>query len=74
MRKNVFLQKNVFFPCLRRLGALSPDPQPPAAGGFAPRPPWPPAAGGSAPRPPKQPPPHFEFLASRLSACWSDRT
>ena len=39
-------------PCLRRLGALSPNPQPPAAGGFA-------------PRPPKQPP-HCEFLATRL--------
>ena len=39
-------------PCLRQLGALPPNPQPPAAAGFA-------------PRPPKQPP-HCEFLATRL--------
>ena len=37
--------------CLRRLGASLPDPQPPAAGVFAPSPHWPSAAGGSAPRP-----------------------
>ena len=71
----LFLQKNAKFlsaggsaprpPCLRRLGALPPNPQPPAAGGFAPRPHWPPAAGcaggGSAPRPPQQPPPNANF-------------
>ena len=44
-------------PSLRRLGASPPDPH------------WPPAAGGSAPRPPKQPPPHCEFLATRLHWC-----
>ena len=54
--------------CLRRLGALPPNPQPPAAGGFAPDPHWPPAAGGSAPRPPKQPPPIANFW---LRACSS---
>ena len=51
----VFLQKNAKFlsaggsahrpPCLRRLGALPPNLQPPAAGGFVPRPPL--ASGGS---------------------------
>ena len=53
-------------PCLRRLGALPPNPQPPAAGGFAPRPPL--AAGGWGLRPqtPKTAPPHCEFLATRL--------
>ena len=61
-----FLQKNAKFssaggsasrpPCLRRLGALPPNPLPPAAGGFAPDPHWPPAAGGSAPDPPNSPP------------------
>ena len=45
----LFLQKNAKFssaggsaprpPCLRRLGALPPNPQAPTAGGFAPRPP-----------------------------------
>ena len=58
----LFLQKNAKVlstggsapgpPCLRRLGAMPPNPQPPAAGGFA-------------PRPPKQLP-HCEFLATRL--------
>ena len=72
----LFLQKNAKFlnargsaprpPCLRRLGALPPNPQPRAAGGSGPGPHWPPAAGGSAPRPPKQPP-HCEFLATRLN-------
>ena len=38
------------------LGALPPNPQPTAAGGFAPRPYWPPAAGGSAPRSQNSPP------------------
>ena len=53
-------------PCLRRLVALPPDPQPPAAGGFAPRPPL--ASGGWGLRfqTPKQSPPHCEFLATRL--------
>ena len=51
----LFLQKNAKFssaggsaprpPCLRRLGALPLNPQPPAAGGFPPGPHWPPAAG-----------------------------
>ena len=64
-KMKLFLQKNAKFlsaggsvplpPCLRQLRALPPNPQPPAAGGFAPRPPWPPAAGGTAPKPPKQP-------------------
>ena len=67
----LFLQKNAKVssaggsaprpPCLRRLGALPPHPQPPAAWGFALRPHWPPAAGGSTPRPPKQPPPIANF-------------
>ena len=58
----LFLQKNAKFssaggsalrpPCLQRLGALPPNPQPTAAGGFA-------------PRPPKQLP-HCEFLAAHL--------
>ena len=38
-------------PCLRRLGALPPTPQPPAAGGAAPDP---------------QNSPHCKFLATRL--------
>ena len=55
----LFLQKKAKFssaggstptlPCLRRLGALPPDPQPPAAGGFAPDPHCLPAAGGPPP-------------------------
>ena len=62
----------------RALGALPPDPrvsggwelcpqtpQPPAAGGFAPRPSLASGGWGFAPRPPKQPP-HCEFLATRL--------
>ena len=58
----LFLRKNAKFssaggsaprpPCLRRLGALPPNPQTPAAGGFA-------------STPPKQPP-HCEFLVTRL--------
>ena len=53
-KMKLFLQKNAKFssaggsaprpPCLRRLGALPPNLQPPASGGFAPRPqsspPW----------------------------------
>ena len=56
---NLFLQKNAKFssaggsaprtPCLRRLGALLPDPQLPAAGGFAHRLPL--ASGGWGLRP-----------------------
>ena len=38
--------------CLRWLGALSPYPQFPAAGGFTPDAQWPSAAGGSDPRNP----------------------
>ena len=72
----LFLQKNASF---RALGSKPPDPR--ASGGWGlcpqtpslrqleaspPDPHWPPAAGGSAPRPPKQPPPHCEFLATRL--------
>ena len=74
----LFLQKNAKFSsaggfaprpsCLRRLGALPPNPQPPAS---PPDPHWPPAAGGSAPRPLKQPPPHCEFLAARLATALS---
>ena len=52
-------------PCLRRLGTLPSNPQPPAAGGFAPRPLLASGGWGSAPRPPKQPS-HCEFLATRL--------
>ena len=48
----------------RALGALPPNAQ--QLGASPPDPHWPPAAGGSAPRPPKQPPPHCEFLATRL--------
>ena len=58
----IFLQKNAKISsagdsaprplCLQRLEALPPNPQPPAAGGFA-------------PRPPKQLP-HCEFLATHL--------
>ena len=71
----LFLQKNAKFlsaggsaptpSCLRRLGALPPNPQPPAAGGFAPRPPL--ASGGWGLRPQTpQTAPHCEFLAMRL--------
>ena len=72
----LFLQKNAKFSsaegsatrplCLRRLGALPPNPQPPAAGGFVSRPPL--ASGGRWLRP--QTPhtaPHCEFLATRLA-------
>ena len=37
--------------------------------GLRPQTPVPPAAGGFAPRPPRQPPPHCEFLATRLMIC-----
>ena len=76
-KMKLFLQKNAKFlsvggstpkpPCLRRLGALPPNPQPPAAGCFAPRPPL--ASGGLGLRPqtPKTAP-HSEFLATRLGS------
>ena len=71
----LFLQKHAKFSsaggsaprplCLRRLGALPLNPQPPAAGGFAPRPPL--ASGGWVLRPQTpQTDPHCEFLATRL--------
>ena len=43
-------------PCLRRLGALLLNPQPPAVGGFVLRAHWIQAAGGSAPGPQNSPP------------------
>ena len=52
-------------PCLRRLGALPPNPQPPAAGCFAPRPPLASGGWGLRPQNPKNSP-HCEFLATRL--------
>ena len=52
-------------PCLRRLGALPPNPQPPAAGCFAPRPPLASGGWGLRPQNPKTAP-HCEFLATRL--------
>ena len=44
-------------PCLRRLGALPPNPKPPAAGGFAPRPPLASGGWGLRPQTPKTAPP-----------------
>ena len=64
----LFLQKKCQI--FERWGLRPKTPVPLAAGGFAPKPPdphWPPAAGGSAPRSSKQPPPHCEFLATRLN-------
>ena len=72
----LFLQKNAKFlsaggsaprpPCLRRLGALPPNPQPTAAGGFFPQTPIGlRRLGAPPPDPPKQPH-HCEFLATRL--------
>ena len=52
-------------PCLRRLGALPQNPQPPAAGSFAPRPPLASGSWGLRPQTP-QTAPHCEFLATRL--------
>ena len=62
----LFLQKNAKIssaggsaprpPCLQRLGALPPNPLPPAAGVFVPRPHWPTTAGGPAPDPQNSPP------------------
>ena len=74
----LFLQKNAKFssaegsaprpPCLGRLGASSPNPQPPAAGGF---PSWPPLASGDwglrLQTPSTQPPPPIAI--SWLRAC-----
>ena len=72
----LFLQKNAKFssaggsaprpPWLRRLGALPPNPQPPAAGGFAPRLPLASGGWGRSPQTPSNSPPHCEFLATRL--------
>ena len=63
----LFLQKNAKFlsaggsaprpPCLRRLGALPPNPQPPAAGGFASRPPLASGGWGLRPQTPQTAPP-----------------
>ena len=44
-------------PCLWRLGALPPNPQPPAAGGFAPRPPLASGGWGLRPQTPQTAPP-----------------
>ena len=67
----LFLQKNAKFssgggsaprpPCLRRLGALPPDPQTPAAGGFAPRPPLTSGGWGLRPQTPEIVPPIVNF-------------
>ena len=63
----LFLQKNAKFssaggsaprpPCLRRLGASPPNPQPPAAGGFAPTPPLASGGWGLCPQTPQTAPP-----------------
>ena len=63
----LFLQENAKFssaggsaprpPCLRRLGALPPNPQPLAGGGFAPRPPLASGGWGLRPQTPKTAPP-----------------
>ena len=63
----LFLQKNAKFSsaggstprplCLQRLGALPPNPQPPAAGGFAPRPPLASGGWGLRPQTPQPAPP-----------------
>ena len=67
----LFLQKNANFsstggssrrpPCLRRLGVLPPNPQPPAAGGFAPRPPLASGGWGLRPQTPQTAPPIVNF-------------
>ena len=56
-------------PCLRRLGALPPNPQPPAAGGFAPRPPLASGSWGLRPQIPPNSPPIANFW---LRACLWD--
>ena len=53
----LFLQKNAKFSSLRRLGALLPDPQSPAAGGFAPRPSLVSGGWGLRPQTPQTAPP-----------------
>ena len=60
--QDIFCKKNANF---RALGALPPDPVPPAAGGSAPKPP---ASSGWEIRPetPNTQPPHCKFLATRL--------
>ena len=73
----LFLQKNAKFsiaggsatrpPSLRQLGALSPNPQPPAAGGFAPGPPSTSGGWGLRPHTPKTAPP--PIAKSWLRAC-----
>ena len=72
----LFLQKNAKFlsaggsaprpPCLRRLGASPPNPQPSAAGGFAPRPPLASGGWGLRPQTPQTAPPFANFW---LRAC-----
>ena len=56
-------------PCLRRLGALPPKPQPAAVGGLAPRPPLASGGWGLRPQTPKTAP-QCEFLATRLPEHW----
>ena len=57
----------------RALGALPPDPQPPAAGASPPNTHWPPAAGGSATTPPTHSPPPLRIsgYAPDCSNCFS---
>ena len=67
----IFLQKIAKFssaggsaptpPCLRRLGALPPNPQPPAAGGEASRPPLASGGWGRSPQTPETAPPIANF-------------
>ena len=67
----LFLQKNAKFssaggsaprpPCLWRLGALPPNPQPPAAAGFAPRPLLASGGWGLLPQTPQTAPPIANF-------------
>ena len=66
-KMKLFLQKNAKFsstggsaprpPCIRRLGALPPNPQSPAARGFAPSPPLSSGSWGLRPQNPKTAPP-----------------
>ena len=57
--------------CLRRLGALPPNPQPPAAGGFAPKPPLASGGWGLRPQTPKTAPPIASFwLRAWLCSLW----
>ena len=56
-KMKLFLQKHAKFSSLRRLGALPPNPQPPAAGGFAPRPPLASCGWGLRPHTPQTAPP-----------------